>query len=304
MSGLLERGLSDIVFGSIIQNTIYAVVVADMKCNIVYLNPATELLFGYSEAELLGKNDIFPMHNLCREAEAAFEEFEKTGKGNANDSFFQTTALHKNGRLINIQFNISTIKIAEKSFIFSLIQDISHVVDMRNRNDLLESLAATDELTKILNRRAFFGQAKSAFSLAMRHKEPFSLIMIDIDHFKNINDKYGHTAGDAALEVFAEIVSGIIRSGDIFGRIGGEEFCIAMVKTGQEVASSTAERIRERIASSKIFYEDSSFSITISLGVSVVKNQGDKLRDIVKRADHALYAAKNTRNKVVLSSSS
>ncbi|SMN12022.1 GGDEF domain protein [uncultured Candidatus Thioglobus sp.] len=302
MSNFLENELSDIIFRGVIQNVNQAVVIADHAGNVLYLNFATELLFGYSEAELLGKHvhDIFPTYNLRKKANLAFKKFQKTGNGELLGNFLRATALHKDGRAIDIQFTINTVETDGKTFIFSLIQDISDIIDMDNKNSLLETLATTDELTRIFNRRAFFTQAGSAFSLAIRHKEPFSFLMIDLDHFKNINDKYGHDAGDHALQEFADIVSRAIRSEDIFGRIGGEEFCIAMVKTAKEVALVTAERIRKKIAESKISYEGSICDMTISIGLSVITTENDKLSDVLKRADKALYEAKDAgRNKVV-----
>lgn len=305
MSSFLENGLSDTVFRSIIQDLNYAVVIADIKGYVIYLNDAAELLFGYSETELIGKyvHDIFPTYDLRGKADSAFRKFEETGEGDLLGSFMHATALHKNGLTIDVQFTINTVEVGDISFIFSMIQDITHIIDMRNRNDLLETLATTDELTRILNRRAFFWQAKSAFNSAMRHKDCFSLLMIDLDYFKDINDQYGHNAGDKALQIFAKIVSNMIRGEDIFGRIGGEEFCIAMVKTGKEVALSKAERIREKIASSEISYEDFSFSLTISIGFAIMNEEEDTLEHTIKRADDALYEAKKTgRNKVVINS--
>lgn len=301
--------LDDAIFQSVAEKSIDAVVIIDINGNIAYWNMAAEKIFGYTEAEILGKHmhDILPTKNLRHEANEKFEEFKKTGHGMLIGNFVIATALHKNGDVIDIQLGINKVLCGGKMFVYAFIRNISEMIDMRDRYIKLESQATTDELTGILNRRAFIEQSEIAFGIARRHKEPFSFLMLDVDYFKNVNDKYGHAVGDFALQTFVKIISTMIRAEDIFGRIGGEEFCISMSKTTNKVALKIAERIKKTIEEHKINFGDLCFNITVSIGLASKKNASQnnngckfELNDLMNQADKALYRAKkNGRNLVV-----
>lgn len=164
------------------------------------------------------------------------------------------------------------------------------------RTEQLEKLATIDDLTQIYNRRKLYELADYEIERSLRYNQPLSVIMIDIDHFKKINDTHGHDIGDQTLLSLSKIISNIIRKTDVFGRIGGEEFVLILPGTDIKSAKEFAERIR-------LCIENEKFSgvnhITISLGVTQCIEE-DKLRPLFKRADTALYAAKNDgRNRVV-----
>jgi diguanylate cyclase (GGDEF)-like protein len=154
----------------------------------------------------------------------------------------------------------------------------------------LEKLARIDFLTSLNNRRAFYEAGQNAVSAAGRYAHPTSLVMLDIDHFKSINDRFGHAAGDAALRQLADRMRETVRATDIDGRIGGEEFAIVLTET----ALGDAERIAERLRASV----ESSTGFTISAGVAQL--EGDEALDqLMARADTALYRAKRDgRNRV------
>ncbi len=162
----------------------------------------------------------------------------------------------------------------------------------------LQELTTTDELTGISNRRHFIRQARHEVERSKRYSLPLSLIMLDIDHFKRINDEHGHDAGDRALRAFADVIQKNLREIDIFGRLGGEEFAIVLPVTTQSGAASAAERIRSAVAKLSIEVQFVTFSFTVSLGVSQLRESGD-LDSLLKRADTALYRAKKGgRNQV------
>ncbi len=167
-------------------------------------------------------------------------------------------------------------------------------------NESLARLASTDSLTEVYNRRYFFEQAHSEFSRAERHHRALSVIMIDADHFKEVNDQYGHSMGDQVLVQLAKICSAHIRTTDFLGRLGGEEFAICCPETGLDGALVMAERIRQSVAQHPIHYDNHWCSITISVGVAVL-NEGDKaFSDVQDRSDRLLYMAKKQgRNCVV-----
>jgi len=164
-------------------------------------------------------------------------------------------------------------------------------------NQHLEALASIDPLTGASNRRHFLEAARIELSRARRQAIPLSVIMLDIDFFKSINDRFGHEAGDKVLVALAATIHATLRGGDIFARMGGEEFIVMLPGQNLSDAFQTAERLRLLIAQSVI--PDCPDRITISAGVAELENMREEIDDLLRRADQALYRAKNQgRNKV------
>ena len=162
----------------------------------------------------------------------------------------------------------------------------------------LEKLALTDPLTEILNRRAFFEIAEKILKYSLRNGKHFSILLLDIDYFKKINDIYGHLIGDEVLKYFVQKVSGEIRDSDAFARFGGEEFIIMLPDTDEAGGLALANKIRESIEINPYTDEKLSISFTVSGGLSTLKNE-KLLRELIHRADTAVYAAKsNGRNRI------
>ncbi|MES2758858.1 MAG: GGDEF domain-containing protein [Pseudomonadota bacterium] len=153
-------------------------------------------------------------------------------------------------------------------------------------------LATTDSLTGLVNRRAFFERTESARMLATRLRSPISLMMIDIDHFKKLNDRFGHATGDEALCVFADTVRQALREHDIMGRLGGEEFALVLPGTDLEGAKQAAERLRAAVAAAILPTSGNQYAMTVSIGVVVI-DPNEHINSALARADHALYAAKS-----------
>lgn len=165
----------------------------------------------------------------------------------------------------------------------------------------LERLANTDALTGIWNRRYLLTIAAQEINRSQRYNFSFSVLLIDIDYFKKINDTYGHNVGDEVIIFMTQIVIDNLRKPDCFGRFGGEEFVVLLPETDTDEALIVAERIRSSIQNQSITVEDKKVSITISIGVSSYY-LGDKTIDaIIQRSDQALYQAKNQgRNRVIV----
>ncbi len=164
---------------------------------------------------------------------------------------------------------------------------------------LAEERASQDELTSLYNRRAFFELGKQLFKQAKRYQQQVSVMMIDIDHFKNINDNHGHTVGDSVLKSIAGLLRKTIREVDILARIGGEEFAVILPQTGIEEASKLAERIRQCIEVESIQHDVLQINITASFGIAACTAEGDDLDKMLTKADDALYIAKKKgRNQV------
>ena len=168
------------------------------------------------------------------------------------------------------------------------------MVSQRLRNDLME-VATIDVLTRIPNRRATQSFLEKELSRAQRNQGEFSVLLIDIDNFKQVNDRWGHDVGDHVLVKTASIFQAIIRKHDWVGRWGGEEFLIIL--PGPCDAEYLAERVRAEIAKSEYNHGAASFGITISIGVASATQQ-DQIDQILKNADEALYRAKQTKNTV------
>jgi diguanylate cyclase (GGDEF)-like protein len=172
--------------------------------------------------------------------------------------------------------------------------------DLQLAHDEAQRLARTDALTGLSNRRALFETAESVFAGTRRYNRPVSLVVIDLDHFKAINDRRGHAAGDEALRLVARVIGSTIRASDIAGRIGGEEFAIVLPETTAADAANLAERLRERIASHPAAHNGDAFALTASFGVAGDSGGGVRFESLLARADAALYDAKaEGRNRVV-----
>ncbi len=163
----------------------------------------------------------------------------------------------------------------------------------------LERIASVDDLTSIMNRRAFLEAANTEVQRYRRTKRPFTAVMIDIDNFKLINDRYGHAIGDEVLKKFADIIGGALRAVDVFGRVGGEEFCMILHNTSMEDAMLVSERLREKITE-HCKTEAVDQDVTCSMGLAMIAREDVEFSTLMQRADMALYNAKTTgRNKCV-----
>lgn len=158
----------------------------------------------------------------------------------------------------------------------------------------VEKLACIDPLTNVFNRRRLFQIAEQELLRTQRYGSPLSVIMLDIDHFKAVNDTYGHLAGDGVLRKVAETTRRQLRSTDFFGRYGGEEFVVILTETDGFQAVEVGERIRSELEALTVVVEGHTIKVTVSIGVSSCVTQTDDIDKIIKRADLALYHSKKS----------
>ena len=204
------------------------------------------------------------------------------------------------GVLGNIQFYRSKrFSEAELEPVEQLLSYLVH--PLRNAINYQAALRLTmlDPLTLVGNRTALDSALHRELQLAERHHQDLSLLMIDVDHFKLINDQYGHVRGDKVLKDIATIIQSVCRSSDITFRYGGEEFVVILGKTNAKGARIIAERIRNQIA--KCHLEQDTIQVTVSIGIAThIRDQKDNAKELFERADKALYQAKREgRNRVV-----
>jgi diguanylate cyclase (GGDEF)-like protein len=186
-------------------------------------------------------------------------------------------------------------------YLLTIVNGFGFLLLCKEKDDQKMALLATiDSLTGLVNRRAFFERTDSARLLASRLRSPIALMMIDIDHFKRLNDRFGHATGDEALCLFAATAQQTLRDHDIMGRLGGEEFALVLPATDIEGALQAAERLRDAVSAAVMPTSGNQYTMTVSIGVVVI-DPNEHINSALARADHALYAAKSGgRDRVVV----
>lgn len=172
--------------------------------------------------------------------------------------------------------------------------------DLRANNQLLQKLAQTDPLTELHNRRHMMETLEAEFDRSSRIGSPFALLMVDLDHFKQVNDSYGHQLGDKVLQSIAWEIKGSLRQYDSAARFGGEEFALLLPETALKGANLVAERLRQSINDIEFAGPLSGLQMTVSIGIATIPSDNVRsVSDLIRLADDALYAAKhNGRNRV------
>jgi diguanylate cyclase (GGDEF)-like protein len=186
-----------------------------------------------------------------------------------------------------------------------IIDDVTDVAvnksELESANQELERLSRTDRLTQLYNRGYWEESLTREFARVRRTKEPATLMMFDIDHFKKVNDTYGHPTGDAVIRDTAGMLRETVRTTDICGRYGGEEFAVILVNTRHADALTVAERLRARIEAGTVQHEGHAVRYTVSLGLAEHHEAMADHKAWLERVDHALYESKrNGRNRVTV----
>ncbi|NOT05193.1 MAG: GGDEF domain-containing protein [Anaerolineales bacterium] len=194
---------------------------------------------------------------------------------------------------------LGLVSIMAWTFYFFLINSARLELDLEAARLELVKLATTDPLTGLYNRRHFFEHAEIEFQRAKRHEQSVSFLMMDVDGFKAINDRYGHDTGDAVLTHLASILPGEVRVFDLVARFGGDEFIVMLVNVYEEQSYEIAERIREIVAQTPFMFNSQKFNVYMSLGIASFAAGDEDLKTILKRADNALYCAKRNGKNLV-----
>ena len=187
--------------------------------------------------------------------------------------------------------------------LFKMFSDMSIIgLIIQRMQSRLNYLAHHDDLTELPNRRFFVALAEREIADSRRKGKPCSVLMLDIDHFKNINDRFGHQAGDRTLFLFASWLRRSLRQHDVLARLGGEEFCVFLPDTDEKAAMEVAERLRAAVLANEVEWGTDHITITASIGLACYPKNGDEFRTLLQTADKALYQAKMLgRNTIVTS---
>lgn len=289
------------LFSRLIETTNDVVIITDATPleaggpRIVYVNRAFEELMGYAAEEVLGQSP-----RLLNGPDTDAHTRSRIRKALREGTSLRTEILkyNKAGQPRWLDINLMPLRDPEGviTHYACIERDLTRYKKIQRQ---LAQMAMFDSLTGALNRPAFFQHAEKEFSRAKRYHRPLSVIMLDIDHFKRINDQYGHQAGDHVLKIFVEACEEITRETDLLGRIGGEEFVLLLPDTPLNSAYYLAERLRERINKYPYLAGDMLIEVTASLGVAEVQAGDDNFKALLHRADEALYEAKHSgRNRV------
>lgn len=263
------------------------IIVADAQTRrFRMVNTAICRMLGYSHDELLerGMTDIHPEEELPRIAHV-FDQMSQGATGLVPDLPMQ----RKDGSVFHADTSSGPITIDGVTCLVGVFRDTTE----RRRAERAEELASRDSLTNLYNHRMFYALLQDEMARTRRFGHPVSLLMLDIDHFKRVNDSYGHQAGDAILKGLSGLLVRHARAVDRVCRYGGEEFTVILPETGADTAFETAERLRTAVAHHLFDAGGGKMvGITVSIGVATCPQQTDALEGLVKAADVALYAAK------------
>lgn len=276
-----------------------AVLLVDRNHNIVYFNESAERIFGYTAREVIGQHlDLLIPERFHIQHNLEIDQFGLStspvkhsghrrrqiyGRRKDGTEFINSTAVFRLGNKNNRYYG-------------AIVRDIS---ESKKTEEELLRLAATDPLTGAFNRREFTAVADREALRSNRYHHPLSILMLDLDHFKKLNDTYGHGAGDKALQRFTTLCCNALRNVDVFGRWGGEEFVALLPETNIDGAAVIAERLRRLVNETVINYNDHKINFTVSVGVAQYRDGEISIDGPLSRADAAVYDAKKAgRNRI------
>ena len=283
-------------FQSIIDLAQDAIIAFDDDKVISLFNPAAERMFGYDGDEIVGQ----PLSLLLPGGadDLSLEPLTVNTAGNEKPALPEIVAQRRGGDRFPAETALSRIDCAGGRLYTLVLRDIS---ERKAAEEELRRLATTDSLTGVANRREFMACAEHELARVRRYGRPLALLMLDVDHFKSINDAFGHAAGDAVLRALAAATRDCLRECDIIGRLGGEEFAVALPETHLAEAVEVAERLRRRLGELCVCAGGGEIRFTASVGVSICRPSDPSIEAPLSRADHALYVAKRGgRNRVEL----
>jgi diguanylate cyclase (GGDEF)-like protein len=289
------------------------ILIVDNQYNIVFWNRYLEIHANKKTDDVVGHNifQVFPelpQKWLKRKVESVFQlKSQSFCSWEQRHHLFElphTRPISTNSHFMAQNCTLLPLESKEgNEHVCILIEDVTDVCHYQTQlNKTLEELAQAnriDGLTQIFNRKHWEECLEKEFSRARRYQNDLALIMFDLDHFKLLNDTYGHLGGDLVLIETAKVISSLLRLGDLFGRYGGEEFAIILPNTDLIGALDVAERIRIAISKNVINFQETEIKVTASVGVAVINEKDTRYEDLISNTDLALYDAKASGRNIV-----
>lgn len=287
--------------GLVSQSLVGIVLIEDGKFS--YSNAKFDEIFGYSSEEVRGMG---PLQTAVESDRGLVtENIDKRLRGEVSQLHYVFHGLRKNGAVIDIECHSSVMHVGNRLLLISLIMDISERTraerEVQVLQEELREQSTHDALTGLYNRHFLEESFGRELLLAERGGHPVSVIMGDLDHFKAVNDRYGHLAGDEVLRVFGTLLTNNARASDIVCRYGGEEFLLVLPGLTEEGAVGRGEQLRQAMAATAVSHGASQIRVTASFGVASFPLHGRTTDELIGAADRALYSAKaDGRNRVTL----
>ncbi|MCD4796042.1 MAG: sensor domain-containing diguanylate cyclase [Candidatus Cloacimonetes bacterium] len=287
-------------YEDVFQNSIDAQFIIDTDTGkIIKVNNAVVRIFGYKKEDIINKgfSELFPEQKL-KSRKALLDNF------NIHDGVLVQEFLNAKGEILHMEMILTIISWKENMAILTSMRDVSMRVEaekeLKKTYEKLETLSRIDPLTNLLNRRAMVEAIENEIIRFERSKEPFVLIICDIDDYKKINDTYGHDAGDFILVSIADLMRSSIRKQDVISRWGGDEFLLLLPQTDANGGKHLAENLREKIASTTFKFSGNDILLTMTFGISEFREELG-FGKCMKQADNALYKGKKDgKNKVIV----
>lgn len=295
--GLLQR--SPERYCEMVQSiTAFGVHLVDRGGIIRSWNQGAENITGFSRAQVIGKNysALFPPDSIRDGVPQRTLEFVRAHRHSTDDQ----ARLRSGGQHFLAQTSLDVVRSDDTGEVFGFVEVFQDVTETREREAQLYQRATRDPMTGLFNRGHFLESATLEFERARRFNDPLSILVIDIDHFKRVNDHYGHAAGDHAIQALANVCRAWSRKIDTIGRLGGEEFCVVLPRANKEPATEMAQRLRRAISEIRIpIGGGREIGIAASIGVAAMRPTSRDIQELIRQADAALYQAKREgRNRV------
>jgi len=267
---------------------------------LTYISPSITRQLGYTSQELLSHNvlDIIQpeFHAAVKEH---FERLLADQQSSDQNRVFELQQLRSDGTKLWVEFSLNLLR-DDCGKTIGLLGISRDIAARKQLQEELVRLATIDGMTGTKSRTYFMELANQEMERSLRHGHPLSLLFVDIDHFKQINDSYGHKTGDEMLSWFAGLIREAIREYDILGRMGGDEFAVLLPETETDAAIQIAERLRQKVEDSRVTLDTgTALAVTVSIGITSRENNDATFEELLKKADIALYRAKNLSRNCV-----
>lgn len=284
---------------TLLDSTLDTFIVADENSKIVFWNAAAEIMFGHPKESAIGCyiHELVVPVDARKRAKNAFAHFQQTGAGPLINNVVEIEALHRNGHLFPVEISLSATLIEDKHYSQAIVRSISRRKEVEAE---MKRLVTTDPLTGIYNRETMFAHGKREVSRTMRYGNRLSVVLLDIDQLKLINDASGHYAGDQIIKALSVFLLDNCRQSDVIGRLSGKEFLLILPETEVSMAYMVAEKWRAAIDDLNVTVDGVNIDFTCSIGVSGLGNE-DRFEVLLKKVEENLQQAKISGGNQVVS---